>query len=128
MQQDQSLPPPDAPFNKKEKVVVDTNLGETKRLAHTACVGVCNPSHCPLPSWCTVVQSNRLNSLSFTSPSFSVSFPSREFNDFARATLIPKIVIPGGFLNALIGTHVLPVRIVCPHLCMCTEHVCIQFL
>ena len=30
VQQDQSLPPPDAPFNKSENVVVDSNLGETK--------------------------------------------------------------------------------------------------
>ena len=105
MQQDQSLPPPDAPLKKSENVVVSSNLGETKRLAHMACVGVCNPSHCPLPSWCTVVQSNRLNSLSFTSPSFSVSFPRQEFNDFAQSALIPKIVIPGGFLNALTGMY-----------------------
>ena len=68
-----------------------------------------------------MVQSNRLNSLSFSSPSFNVSFPSREFdNDFAKAALIPKIVIPGGFLNALTtGIHVLPVRIARPHFCMC---------
>ena len=85
-----------------------------------ACVGVCNPSHCPLPSWCTVVQSNRLNSLSFTSPSFRVRFPRQEFdNDFAKAALIPKIVIPGGFLKALTTGIVLPIRIARPHFCMC---------
>ena len=81
---------------------------------------MCNPSLCSLPSWCTLIQSNGLNSLSFTSPSFSVNFPSREFNDFARTSLIPKIVIPGGFLKALTtGIHVLPIRIACPPLCMC---------
>ena len=40
MQQDQSLPPLNASLNETEKVVVDSNLGETKRLAHRACVGV----------------------------------------------------------------------------------------
>ena len=38
VQQDQSLPPPDAPLNKSENVVVDTNLGETKRHGLCWCV------------------------------------------------------------------------------------------
>ena len=103
MQQNQYLPPPNAPLNKTEIVVVDSNLGETRRLAHMTILHTI-----PLPSWYTVVQSNRLNSLSFTSLTFQVSFPSQKFNDFARSALIPTIVIPGSFLNALTtGTSVL---------------------
>ena len=66
-------------------------------------------SHAVLSPWSAVVQSNRLNPLGSTSASLQVHFPTNlmEFSEFARTRLIPRVVIPGDFLKALVtGTHV----------------------
>ena len=64
-------------------------------------------SRAVLSSWSAVVQYNRVNPLTSTSASLEVHFPDVEFSEFARTKLIPRIVIPGDFLKALVtGTPV----------------------
>ena len=64
-------------------------------------------SRAVLSSCSAVVQYNRVNPLTSTSASLEVHFPDVEFGEFARTKLIPRIVIPGDFLKALVtGTPV----------------------